>query len=290
MAQALPLIERSGCMACDASFVNMFIWKNLYQSLICIRNGFLFRRGVGRSRLIYSYPLGGGDIADALSLIREDAAEAGGLPAFEGLTEEQCPVVAAVYKDINYTFEKTPQWADYIYHSSDLAALGGKKYHSKRNFINRFQAEYGGRYALKEITPDMLDELWRFNLEWCAREGCAHGHNGVGSESCAIRTAFSNYTALGLRGQALYVDGAIAAYTFASHLLDTVADVHVEKALASVTGAYAVINQALAAALAPSYQYLNREEDMGLDGLRQAKASYHPAIHLMRYSARGLRL
>ena len=288
MPLALPLIEQSGCMACDASFVNMFIWKDIYHSLVCIRDGFLFRRGTGRSRFLYSYPLGGGNIGDALSLIRADAAEADGLPAFQGLTEEQCSVVAEVYQDIDYTFEKTPQWADYIYLSSDLASLRGKKYHSKRNFIHRFTAEYEGRYELREITADMFDDIWRFNLEWCAREGCMHGHNGVASESCAIRTALENYAALGLHGQVLYVDGAIVAYTFASHLLDTVADVHVEKALVSVTGAYAVINQSLAASLAPRYRYLNREEDMGIDGLRQAKASYHPALHLMRYSARGI--
>ncbi len=281
---ALPCIEAAGSMSCDTSFVNMFIWKNIYKSEICFENGFLFRRGVGAERFKYRFPLGGGDIFAALSAIEKDAGEAGRLPEFVGLTEDHCGVIEKAYPGVRYMFEKKPDWADYIYRASDLAELTGKKYHAKRNFINRFQQQYEGRYTLAEIRRDEFPEILEFTRIWCEKNGCIHDMD-LSRELCAVKTAFSYYEALGLVGLCLRLDGKVIAYTLASRLIKGVADVHFEKADSDIDGSYAVINNALARHLAKEYVYINREEDLGLPGLRKAKASYHPEIHLMRYNA-----
>ena len=280
------LADQTESLASDASFATMFIWKDQTHDLFCLRDGFLFRRGVADRRLRSYFPLGTGDVGAALDAIRADAAEAGGLPDFDQLTDRQCEMLRDAGPDLPYTFTAQPNLADYLYNASDLASLSGKKYHAKRNFVNRFEAEYSGRFEIRPITPDLLDAVWAFNRKWCALEGCLAGHSGVTSEACAIARALSNFEPLGLCGLALFVDGAVTAYSLASRISGLAADVHVEKALADVPGAYAVINRAMAQMLAPQYAYLNREEDMGLDGLRQAKQSYHPVQQLMFSTAR----
>lgn len=282
-----PLIDQAGCLASEASFATMFIWQEMTRDLFCIQDGVLFRRGTGTRRLRYTFPIGASDPSDALAAIRTDAAEAGGLPEFDWLTEEQRKLVASVFSDLPYSFSEQPDLADYLYHTEDLAGLRGKKYHAKRNFVNRFSAEYAGHFRLCRMTPDLLDEIWAFNRKWCTLEGYLPGHGGVTSESCAIHRALANFEALEMSGQVLFVDNAIVAYSLASPISHCAADIHAEKALDDVVGAYAVINQATAQQLQEQqYSYINREEDLGLDGLRQAKSSYHPAMRLMIWNAR----
>lgn len=282
-----PLIDQAGCLASETSFATMLIWQDITHDLFCIRDGILFRRGTGTHRLRYAFPIGADDPSAALAAIRADAAEAGGLPEFDWLTAEQREQVALIFSDLPYSFSEQPELADYLYNTDDLAGLRGKKYHAKRNFVNRFSAEYDGRFRLCPITPDCLDAIWDFNRKWCTLEGYLPGHGGVASESCAIYRALANFEALEMSGQVLYVDNAIVAYSLASPISHRAADVHAEKALDDFVGAYAVINQATAQQLqAQQYPFINREEDLGLDGLRQAKASYHPAMRLMIWKAR----
>jgi hypothetical protein len=286
--QAISCIEASGSFSCDSSFVNMYVWGNIYQNLICFENGFLFRCGQGPNRFVYKFPLGGGDVSDALKLLEEDAAEHGKIPEFIGLTEENCEIIVKTLPHIPYSFQIMPGASDYIYKASDLAELPGKKYHSKRNFLNRFERLYGSRSEIGGITDRDFEEILEFNKKWCEQNGCVHSRT-LFRETCAIKRAFAHYKKLSFEGLWLRVDGEIKAYTFASRLVEGVADVHVEKADTDIIGAYAVINNALAKMLSARYTYINREEDLEIPGLRQAKQSYHPAILLSKYSAKAVK-
>ena len=286
----LPDIQKcvfaSGCRACDFSPVNLFIWQCIYKNRICIEDGFLFRRNEGKNGEVrYAFPLGAGEVRPALEKIRADAAENGAPLVFTGLTDEQLSMVTEHFSDKSFSLSPRRDRADYVYSSEKLATLSGKKYHSKRNFINRFNQNYGSRAEIAPITEKDLPEIAEYSRLWCETNGCRH-ENGLEEEACAISTALKNWNELGLTGALLRLDGKVCAFNFASALTADTADVHVEKADDTVEGSYAVINNALAKMLLPRFSYINREEDLGLPGLRQAKESYRPEILLMRTDAR----
>ena len=278
-------VFESECLACDFSAVNLFIWQCIYKNDICIEDGFLFRRSISKNGSPrYTFPIGSGDLGEALDKIAADAAKFGSPLFFSGLTDEQKELLVSHFPLRSFEFTPRRDRADYIYSTEKLATLSGKKYHSKRNFINRFNLTFGERAEIAPITPKDIPEVEKYSREWCEVNGCRHGE-GLEEEACAISNALKNWESLGLTGALLRLDGKICAFNFASPLTADTADVHVEKADDTVEGAYAVINNALAKMLLPKYRFLNREEDLGLPGLRQAKESYRPEILLMRTDA-----
>ena len=192
---------------------------------------------------------------------------------------------------------------DYIYRRTDLATLHGRHLDSKRNHIHRFRAEHPD-FEYRPLTPEIFDECRRLTEIWqeekaeikreqsqvylssAEREQAPTKFNG-NSEAIAIdvekkvmETIFSNWDALGMIGGSIFVDGRMVAFTYGSAVTTDTLDVCVEKADRHVEGAFAIINQQFAEHLPEQYIYLNREEDMGIPGLRQAKLSYHPEILL----------
>ena len=289
-AELLPRIAEcvsaSGCLACDFTPVNLFIWRNIFKNEIALEKGFLFRRSfTSQGSPRYTFPLGAGDPAEALELILEDSRRFGAPLCFSGLTDGQLETVLSRFPEKEFELVPRRDRADYIYSAEALATLSGKKYHAKRNFINRFTQKYGDSARISPITPGDIPEILEYSRHWCEANGCRHGE-GLEKEACAISDALANWEMLGLFGAVLRIDGRVCAFNFASHINPTAADVHVEKAEDSIEGCYAVINNALAKMLAPKYRYLNREEDMDLPGLRQAKLSYRPEILLTRTDAR----
>ena len=134
------------------------------------------------------------------------------------------------------------------------------------------------------ITPDRIQECLDLEAEWCKANNCDQ-HEGTGNERRALVYALHNFEELGLTGGILHVDGKIAAFTFGMPINQDTFGVHVEKADTSIDGAYAMINYEFANHIPEQYVYLNREEDLGIEGLRKAKLSYQPAIILEKYVA-----
>ena len=163
-----------------------------------------------------------------------------------------------------------------------LDALVGKKFQSKRNHVNKFKRTYNYEYT--PITPDRIQECLDLEAEWCKANNCDQ-HEGTGNERRALVYALHNFEELGLTGGILHVDGKIAAFTFGMPINQDTFGVHVEKADTSIDGAYAMINYEFANHIPEQYVYLNREEDLGIEGLRKAKLSYQPAIILEKYVA-----
>ncbi|MBR6772429.1 MAG: DUF2156 domain-containing protein [Clostridia bacterium] len=276
------------CLACDFSPANLFIWQCIYKNEIRIEDGFLFRRSLSKGGSPrYTFPVGKGDVGAALEKIAADAKSFGSPLFLSGLTDEQKDLLSVLLPSESFEFTPRRDRADYIYSAEKLATLSGKKYHSKRNFINRFNLTYGARAEIAPITAKDIPEVAEYSRIWCEANGCRHGE-GLEEEACAISTALKNWESLELTGALLRLDGKVCAFNFASPLTEDTADVHVEKADDCIEGAYAVINNALAKMLYPKYRFLNREEDLGLPGLRQAKESYRPEILLMRTDAREI--
>lgn len=268
---------------CDLSFANLYSWRFLYHTVYAEWNGFLlFRFYAGKER-VYMMPVGTGDLKAVLEAMTEEAREAGepfrmlGVCAgMKGEIEEAMPG--------RFDFSADRDYFDYLYLRTDLATLKGRKYQPKRNHIHRFKNAYPD-YEYKELVPELVPECLKLEAEWCRTNNAAEDM-ALQAERRSMTVALGHFEELGLRGGVLHVGGEIVAFTFGMPVNGETFDVCVEKANTDIEGAYAVINNEFALRIPEQYTYVNREEDLGLEGLRKAKLSYHPAILLEKYMAR----
>ena len=173
---------------------------------------------------------------------------------------------------------------DYIYLAEKLRTLSGKKLQSKRNLVNRFKAAYEGRWSYEDMTRDNIKDAFAFHIHWCNLNGCARERDFEG-ETCAIVQALHNFDYLNLRGGLLRLDGEVIAFTFGCKATPDMFVVQIEKADHTIQGAYQMINQQFVQRNCNDVEYVNREEDLGLEGLRKAKKSYYPAMRGVKYVA-----
>jgi hypothetical protein len=281
-ARLEPVFRAQPYRACDQSFPSLYIWEKTYPGSFVFEDGVLFvKYQYPDGHLWYQMPLGAGDkMPQAIELLRQDAKDRGVPFLFGSLTKEMCDEIEAAAPG-KFEFAETPQYADYIYYSENLRELKGKKLHAKRNYLNRFRAEYEGRYEFEAVTAENADEVFAFNLEWDREHGFS---DAFIREADAIHRALMGLEDIGLVGVALRLDGKIIAYALGSELCaDTMLE-EFEKA-ADINGAYQMINNEFARRFCEGYTYINREEDLGLEGLRKAKQSYFPAFLNMRWEA-----
>ncbi len=266
---------------CDLSFSNLCSWRFLYNTQFSILDGFLLLKFWANDELIYMMPVGDGDLKKILNTLIEDANQEDEPLCLLGLSEEACSELEELMPG-KFQFTTDRDYADYLYLRTDLATLSGKKFQSKRNHVNKFKRTYNYEYTA--ITPDRIQECIDLEAEWCKANDCDQ-HEGTGNERRALLYALHNFDELGLTGGILHVDGKIAAFTFGMPINQETFGVHVEKANTQIDGAYAMINYEFSNHLPEQYIYVNREEDLGIEGLRKAKLSYQPTIVLAKYMA-----
>jgi len=188
---------------------------------------------------------------------------------------------AYLHSDAASEFDGDPAFAtgpdrdnsDYLYLASDLIELAGRKFDAKRNFISRFKSQW--QYEYVRITPNTAQECHEFAQQWCVERRC-DTVEGLKREKCAVYQMLANFEALGLVGGAIKVDGAVVAFSIGEALNPETMVVHVEKADARFDGIYQVISNEFSIHEAAGFTYINREQDLGVPGLRKAKESYHP--------------
>lgn len=274
----------AGICNCDLAFANMYCWEETYRSAWCVEEGFLlirFRIDGGR-RIGYMQPLGEGDFTHLLPRLEADARAAGQPLRLAGLTPEGAAALRRAYPAFGIRRNRDSE--DYIYRADDLRRLEGRRYQPKRNHINRFEAAYDYRY--EELTPSLAPECLRLERQWRAAHD-AHAAE-LTAEQRAMQRAFDRFEELELRGGALFVDDRLAAFTYGSAIDDAVFCIHAEKADTRYEGAYTMINRLFAQHLPPQYTLIDREEDLGLEGLRRSKLSYHPLFLQPKLSAERL--
>ncbi|MEG1436658.1 MAG: phosphatidylglycerol lysyltransferase domain-containing protein, partial [Oscillospiraceae bacterium] len=160
--------------------------------------------------------------------------------------------------------------------------LPGKKFHSKRNHISNFEKTYDWSY--EEINKENMQECIEMNRKWEA-ENKMRNPDGMNKEELAIIRAFDNFDELGFKGGLIRANGEVVAYTMGERLNDNTFCTHIEKAFADIRGAYPIINREFAKNTLTEYEFVNREEDMGIEGLRKAKLSYNPVYLVSKYRA-----
>jgi hypothetical protein len=279
-----PFLQRDGMISTERTFSSLYIWGEHYQICTCQFEDILFMKSCpSEYSLAYYMPLGG-DPARAMALLQADAAERGRPYEIIAVSESGKAALETVCPG-QFTITEMRKDFEYIYHAEDMIGLKGKKYHGKRNFVNRFKAAYNGRWAYAPVEPSRDDAaIMAFMGQWCEEQPDMQNQD-YRFEYSAIRRALEHYETLNMRGGVLRLDDKIIAFTLATPQNATVMDILIEKADYDIEGAYQMINNQFAMRECGGYAYINREEDMGIEGLRTAKMSYHPASLTAKYRA-----
>lgn len=273
-------------MNCEYTFGNLFIWSTAYSTKICHYKDFMICTWGKGDDINYSLPIGQGDFSDAINQIIADAKEKGITPIIYGITSTYLSMLKEAFLG-KFTYDLDYSNADYVYSVEKMANLIGKKYHGKRNHINNFKKN-NPNWQFEEINASNIDDCIAFHTKWIKdKDSNADDETGAdySFEFEAVLRAFEHFDELNLMGGLIRVDGEVIAYTLGEEQSDKCFVSHFEKAPADIQGAYAIINQEFSKNCLSKYTYVNREEDLGIEGLRKAKQSYYPEILLEKYTA-----
>ena len=268
---------------CEYSFANLSLWGRQEAAFLhgCVA---FFSHFYGRS--VYPYPIGSGDRRTVIEEILRDAKERGIPCRLTGLTEADRAELEDWFPD-KFLLRSNRDGFDYVYAIDDLADLRGRKYQKKRNHANRFRAEHP-QYQVLPLTVCNMALGQHMVNDWYRTRMKEDPEGDYLLENIALARAFQNYEALGMEGILLLDGDRVLAVTLGSRMANDTFDIHFEKAREDVDGAYTVVNQEFARYLRlkhPEVAYLDREDDMGLEGLRKAKLSYNPHHLVEKYHA-----
>lgn len=265
------ILHNCGERGCEYSFVNLYLWGRQTAAFVGEHLAF-FSHFYGRS--VYPYPVGQGDVKPVLDAIIADARERGIPCRLTSLTPADREEVERLYPG-RFHFYSSRDSFDYVYAIDDLADMRGRKFQKKRNHVNRFRVGFPD-WAVQPLTGDNIPLAAAFVRGWFAGR---EEDMDFRLEKLAIGRAFAHFDALGLEGLLLTAGGRVLGVTMGSRLSADTFDIHFEKAAEDADGAYPAIAQAFAVYLReqhPEVRYLNREDDMGIEGLRRSKLSYNP--------------
>ncbi len=272
-------LKKSDFMGCEYSFANNLAWCRLADSKICFYKDFyiICAFGTPDGVPVFTFPSGNGNYRELFNELKKFSENMGCPLKISGVTEKSLAVIENLFPD-GFSIEFDRDGSDYIYRRSDLAELSGKKYHQKRNHLKKFNRY---EYDFSLISEKDFDECIYF-LTGNYNDKADYNFSAV-AEQYAINTYFSNFRELELVGGIIRTDGRISAVTVGEPLNSDTFCVHIEKADRSLDGIYAGINNCFVRECMGGFDYVNREEDLGIEGLRKAKLSYHPVFLLNKY-------
>jgi hypothetical protein len=275
-------LKHANSMNCEYTFGNMYIWCEAYNTEIAHYKDFLICRWGTAPSIAYSVPLGEGDFTDAVNQIIEDAKSQGAVPRIYGVTAGYQVMLQEAFTG-KFTYEYDEGNNDYIYLVEKMTTLSGKKYHGKRNHITNFKKNHPD-WIFEVITSDNIPECIATHQRWIDEKG--EVDEDFIDEFNAVKKAFDCYDELGWRGGLIRTGGEVVAYCMGEPQQNGKCFVtHFEKASADMQGAFPIINQEFTKNCLQNFTYVNREEDLGIEGLRRAKQSYYPEILLEKSMA-----
>lgn len=254
----------------ELTFTNLFMWRHRYKPrwtihADCLVTLFLDSKNIWRS----FQPLGHGNVPNALRFVTEYLYDNYGNAAISRVG----PSFAQQYASSQYHIEEDRNNSDYVYLTQELIHLPGNKFHKKKNLFNQFVKKYEFEY--KEFDSTLAPQLLELQENWCELKQCANDESLI-DEDHAIYQALKFMDTLKFRGAALIVQGRVAAFSFGEMLNPETAVIHIEKGDSSFTGIYAAMNKLFCENAWSNVTYINREQDLGIEGLRRAKLSYNP--------------
>ncbi len=270
-----PILQSAAPMENDAAFANLYLLRHKYGTQLAVAENTLFRRYTAGFRAgCYGFPLGTGDLHAAVLSLKAHADAQNQPFRMTLLTEEMCRRLEAVFPQ-QFTFTEAEGYDEYLYLRDDIAALRGSRYHKKRNHIAQFWRQNPDA-EIQPLIPENADLAVSVAEQWLmARENPALP--SLQAEFSCICEAAAHMQALQMCGLLLYAGGKPVGMTMVSCIANDVYDVHFEKVIAAQPHAWPVVANEMAKCL-PDALYLNREEDLGEQGMRAAKASYYPTL------------
>lgn len=300
-SEILRFLHNDHFSIADISFGNLFIWKHAraISYAICGDSLIIQTRQTHKEgqNPYFFFPIAGDESSklEALKTLESYARENGFPLHFERLETHNLPLLRQAFPAIS--IEPTPNHFDYVYSIEELIALSGRKFHKKKNHLNSFLQRY--EWEIEPITQANASELAQVARIWLDSNPAKN--DDLELEYLGICAALESFDKLGLQGIAVRareklalgsgnIDPAesvlpIIAFSFGEVISDEMAVIHIEKAAPNIIGAYQIINQQLLARCFSSLRYANREEDLGIAGLRQAKRGYNPIFMVEKHRA-----
>lgn len=280
----LPYYNMRRNNTCDSVFLESFLWKDFYNVRYAIwEDRALLWLMEANGKCFSAMPLcREEDLPEAFHAIETYFNEVLGFPLVINLADEY----AVKYLDLppeNYLVREQEDSRDYLYLGESMRKLSGRKLHKKKNRLNAFLRQYEGRFEYRKLTCAEKDDMWRFLDKWRLQKG-DDVEEHLDYEVQGIHDILRNCSRLDIRMGGIYVDQRLEAFSLGSYNpIEDMAVIHIEKANPEINGLYQAINQLFLINEFPNVKWVNREDDMGLEGLRKAKMSYNPADFARKY-------
>ena len=287
-----PWYFHYGENSCQHSFVSSFCMGGKYGDKVCVSEGFLFTlrslRCTDRER-VYLFPLGDtqedAPLAGAVEKVLQDAHAYGKSVCFKTMTLASFRKLDRLFPGA-FAAEENRDLAEYLYTREKLAELPGHEMASRRHEVSAFLRVYGDRYSVHLIGEKDIETVKVFQKWWMEQKTEHEEDVQLELENEAIQTGLEHFSRLGLSGIVAEVDGKIAGYAYGAPLSESCYDVMIEKGDRTVADIYRMLNRDLVRLCCDGYRYINREEDLGVPGLRKAKLSYKPDVLLEKVVVR----
>lgn len=268
------------CEVADYSFTNFYLWHFSREIAACeIDNHLCIRTCYAGETPFLFMPFGAGNPKCVLRTLIEEWKANGHPFEMRSVSEQSRAELESLFPG-KFIFTEQRERFDYVYATEELITLKGRKFHKKKNHFNRYAESYGLHY--ESIESHHADELITISQKWLVDLG-ERASEGMRNEQIGIEAVLKNWDSLGCRGGLLKVDNTVAAFSFGEMINQDTVVIHIEKADFSHHGAYQAINQQFLANEWAHTTYVNREEDLGIEGLRKAKLSYHPVRLVPKY-------
>lgn len=280
-----PILKAEDSMASTGCFGTLLLWAET-NGLTVTKLGERLLTHYSQRNPFFGFPMGTGPMTPSIDAMLDMAKKNGNPFVMKGVTPQQRKLLENEFPG-EFSYSEDRSNFDYIYRLDTMASLAGKKLQKRRNMCNRFMAAHAGCH-LEVLEPRHFTACMDLMEHWTENHGNPADISREGEDE-ALTRAFSNYENLHLEGGVLAVDNRIVAFTIGELTGQSTFDIHFEKADKEYDGAFCMINREFARHLVqthPSLQFVNREEDMGLDNLRKAKESYRPEFLLEKYTVR----
>lgn len=282
--EMLPFYARRHNMTCDSVFLESYVWKDYYNVRYAIwENKALLWLMENEGRCFSAMPLcREEDLPGAFAAIEEYFNEELGYPLVINLADEYAVKYLNLPED-KYLVEEQVDSRDYLYNGDAMRSLAEKKLHKKKNRVNAFKREYEGRYEYRRLCCSDSHDVWVFLDRWRQQKG-EEVEEHLDYEVKGIHDILKNCSEFSIHMGGVYIDGQMEAFTIGSYNpVEHMAVIHIEKANPEINGLYQFINQQFLIEEFPEAEWVNREDDMGLEGLRKAKMTYYPADYARKY-------
>lgn len=266
---------------CGHNFVNMFIWREVNGIEISEINQSIVISYLENNCRYFYFPIGGNNKKAVINDLFLEKHKFCNKVNFLGITEHQANLLEEMYPH-KFNFIPRQEIFDYVYNVSELAELKGKHLRTKKQFIRRFKES--GEWSWEYITPDNIEECYAIEELWLKRHDTQIG-TYLPHENNALKAALDNFNELELTGILLKKENQVVAYSIGSKINNEMIDCHFEKADKNIVGTYETIRWLFVNHCCNGYKYINCEEDLGIEGLRKSKLSYHPISLLKQFTA-----